>query len=193
MNKVYVPLRPYARVGETVALRVRANGVRGYVLQAENAQSVFYGRVTTPIYFDRELPEGRLFRNLAELPRFRAVSRLRKLNDAEFLAARDVDFASEAVITDDPVQPPPLSSVSGRTRREAHPLRANEQRLTTSADASFYLASSEKLTPELAITIDSRPARPSETDMLFAGVPVPRAATRSCSRAASGGGGGRRG
>ena len=171
MNKVYVPLRPHARLGESVMLRIRANGVKGYVLQAENAQSVFYGRVTTPVYFDRELPEGRLFRNLAELPRFRAVSRLRKLNDAEFLDARDVDFATEAVITDDPVQPPALSPSNAVVNLTHY--APNEQRMTTTSDAPFYLASSEKLTPELAITIDGRRVSPIETDMIFTGVPVP--------------------
>ncbi|HET8772688.1 MAG TPA: hypothetical protein VFP80_02810 [Thermoanaerobaculia bacterium] len=171
MNKIYVPLRPHARLGETVSLRIRANGVQGYVLQAEGPRSFFYGRVTTPIYFDRELPEGRLFRNLAELPRFRAVSRLRKLNDAEFLAARDVDFATEAVITDDPVQAPVLSPSNVAVALTHY--APNEQRVLTSSDAAFYLASSEKLTPELAVTIDGRAVRPIETDMLFAGVPVP--------------------
>jgi len=171
MNKIYVPLRPYARLGETVTLRVRAAGVQGYVLEAENKQSVFYGRVTTPIYFDRELPEGRIFRNLAELPRFRPVSRLRKLNDDEFLAARDVDFEREAVITDDPVQPPALSPSNARVTLTHY--APNEQRIVTTSDAPFYLASSEKLTPELAITIDGRRTRAIETDMIFAGVPVP--------------------
>lgn len=171
MSKIYVPLRPYARLGEAVTLRVRANGVKGHVLQAEDAQSVFYGRVTTPVYFDRELPEGRLFRNLAELPRFRAVSTLRKLNDDEFLAARDVDFAREAVITDDPVQPPALMPSNARATLTHY--APDEQRVATASDAPFFLASSEKLTPELAITIDGRPVRAIETDMIFAGVPVP--------------------
>ncbi len=171
MNKVYVPLHPYARLGETVVLRIRANGVAGYVLQGENARSVFYGRVATPVYFDRELPEGRVFRNLSELPRFRAVSRLRKLNDAEFLAARDVDFATEAVITDDPVQPPAVAATQAQVTLTHY--APNEQRVVTSSAAPFYLASSEKLTPELAVTLDGRPIRPIETDMLFAGVAVP--------------------
>src|SRR5687768_5799379 len=120
--------------------------------------------------FDRELPEGRIFRNLAELPRFRAVSRLRKLNDDEFLAARDVDFELEAVITDDRIQPPPLTPSNARVTLTHY--APNEQRIVTTSDAPFYLASSEKLTPELAITIDGRSARPIETDMIFAGVPV---------------------
>ncbi|HET8796549.1 MAG TPA: hypothetical protein VFO89_02615, partial [Thermoanaerobaculia bacterium] len=130
-----------------------------------------YGRVTTPVIFDRELPDGRLFRNLAELPRFRGVSKLRKLNDDEFLAARDVDFAAEAVITDDPVLPPELGPANAAVTMTKY--TPAEQRITTSSDAPFFLASSEKLTPELRITIDGKPARAIETDMLFAGVLVP--------------------
>ena len=166
MNKVYVPLRPYARLGETVTLRIRSVGLRGYVLQAENKQSVFYGRVTTPVMFDRELPEGRIFRNLAELPRFRPVSRLRKLTDEQFLATRDLDFEQEAV-ADAPSLPPANARV---TLTHYAP---NEQRVTTESPAPFYLASSEKLTPELAVTIDGHNVHPLKTDMLFAGVPVP--------------------
>ena len=49
----------------------------------------------------------------------------------------------------------------------------DEQRLVTESAAPFYLASSEKLTPELRVTIDGRAARAIETDMLFAGVAVP--------------------
>ncbi|HVE71519.1 MAG TPA: hypothetical protein VNI54_09150 [Thermoanaerobaculia bacterium] len=165
MNKVYVPLRPYARLGETVMLRVRANNVRGYVLQGENKQSVFYGRVTTPLMFDRELPEGRIFRNLAELPRFRAVSLTRNLTDEQFLATQ-VDFAQEAV-----ADVPPVPAANARVTL-AH-YAPNEQRVRTTSAGPFFLASSEKLTPELAITIDGREAKPVKSDMIFAGVVVP--------------------
>ena len=170
MNKLYVPLRPYARYGESVTLRVRAAGVRGWILEAEDG-GFFFGRVMTPVMFERELPDGRLFRNLAELPRFRAVSKLRKLNDDEFLAARDVDFEHEAVITDDPVMSPGLTPANTRVTL-AHYAPA-EQRVTTESDTPFFLASSEKLTPELQITIDGKRARAIETDMIFAGVTVP--------------------
>jgi hypothetical protein len=179
MDKLYVPLRPYARLGETVTLRVRSIGMSGWVLQAANANPkespLFYGRVTTPVIFDRQLPDGRLFRNLAELPRFRAVSKLRKLNDDEFLAARDVDFETEAVITDDPVMAPVLTPSLTPTQARvtlAH-YAPDEQRVITESSAPFYLASSEKLTPELRVTIDGRAVRAIETDMLFAGITVP--------------------
>jgi len=175
MSKLYVPLRPYARLGETVVLHVRSVGLRGWMLEGANPTAgetrLFYGRVTTPVIFDRELPDGRLFRNLAELPRFRAVSKLRKLNDDEFLAARDVDFEEEAVITDDPVMPPELSPAKARVTLTSY--APDEQRITTESDAPFFLASSEKLTPELAIAVDGRAVRPIEVDMLFAGVTMP--------------------
>jgi len=175
MNKLYVPLRPYARLGDVVTLRIRSIGMSGTALTGSNDNPsetpLFYGRVMTPVIFDRELPDGRLFRNLSELPRFRGVSKLRKLNDDEFLAARDVDFATEAVITDDPVMPPDLKPTNAAVTMTKY--TPDEQRVTTSADAPFFLASSEKLTPELQITIDGKVARAIETDMLFAGVIVP--------------------
>jgi hypothetical protein len=49
----------------------------------------------------------------------------------------------------------------------------DEQRVTTQSSAPFYLASSEKLTPELRVTIDGKVTRAIDTDMLFAGVTVP--------------------
>ncbi len=175
LGKVYVPLRPYARLGESVTLRVRQRGLTAFLLEGENTNAaesrIFYGRVTTPVMFERELPDGRLFRNLSELPRFRAVSKLRKLNEDEFLAVGGVDFEREAVITDDPVMPPDLPPANARVRLASY--APAEQRVITESDAPFYLASSEKLTPELRVTIDGRKARAIETDALFAGVIVP--------------------
>lgn len=175
MGKLYVPVRPYARLGDVLTLRIRSIGASGMFLSGANENPneapLFYGRVTTPVIFDRELPDGRLFRNLAEVPRFRGVSKLRKLNDDEFLAARDIDFATEAVITDDPVMPPELTPTNEAVTMTKY--SPDEQRITTSADAPFFLASSEKLTPELRITIDGKEARAIESDMVFAGVVVP--------------------
>jgi hypothetical protein len=175
LGKIYIPLRPHARLGERATLRLQATNMRAFVLEGENPNPaearIFYGRVTIPIIFDRELPDGRLFRNLSELPRFRAVSRLRKLNDEEFLAARDVDFEKEAVITDDPIMPPPLGPANARVTLTRYGI--DEQHLSTSSDAPFLLASSEKLTPDLRVTIDGRAARTIETDSIFTGVEVP--------------------
>jgi hypothetical protein len=175
LGKVYIPLRPYARLGEQATLRIRGTGVKAFLLEGANdvvgEARIFYGRVTIPIAFERELPDGRLFRNLAELPRFRAVTRLRKLNDDELLAARDVDFASEAVITDDPVMPPQLGPANAKVTLASY--APDQQRVITESDAPFFLASSEKLTPELRVTLDGKAARAIEVDSLFAGLEVP--------------------
>jgi hypothetical protein len=126
----------------------------------------FYGRVTTPLIFDRELPDGRLFLNLAEVPRFHAVTHLRKMSDAEFLATKDIDFAHEAAVSGTP----------GTFADALVGLKIydeDKQDVSVSSAAPAFLASSEKLTPELRITIDGREAAPVQINMLFAGVPVP--------------------
>lgn len=174
LNKVYVPLRTHARAGDDVQLRLWANSMSVRLLKADapaGETGFYYGRVTIPLVFDRELPEGRIFRNLAEVPRFTAVRRVRKLNDEEFLAATDIDFAEEAVITDDPVFPPPTVAADATVELKSY--APAEQRLVTTASAPMFLASSEKLTPELRIEIDGRPARPIEINTMFAGVVVP--------------------
>lgn len=174
MSKVYVPLRPYATAGDTVSLRIWTTGMRARLLTAESEGAgapLYYGRVTIPIVFDRELPDGRVFRNLAEIPRFHAVSRVRKMNEAEMLATPQIDFASEAVITDDPVFPPDGLSSDGSVELVRY--SPAEQRMTTSASGTMFLASSEKLTPELRVEIDGKPARPIQINALFAGVVVP--------------------
>ena len=174
MNKLYVPVRGRARAGDVVTLRVRSIGVRGSMSKGDAAAGespIYYGRVKTPVIFDRELPDGRLFRNLAELPRFWPVTRLRKLNDEEFVAARDVDYASEAVITDDPIMPPSIGASAARVTLASY--APDEQRVIVESSEPAFVASSEKLTPELAVTIDGRRVRPTEINMLFAGVHVP--------------------
>ena len=168
MHKIYVPLRPFARLGETVTLRVQPQGMIVGFLKA--GPQLYYGRVTIPLIFDRELPDGRIFRNLAEVPRFHAVRKLRKLNADEFLETKDIDFADEAVITDAPIFPPNAISPDARVQLASY--APAEQRIRTDATGTMFLASSEKLTPELRITIDGKRARPIEINTLFAGVTV---------------------
>ena len=137
MGKVYLPLRPYARLGESVILRVQAIGLRARLLTGATDVAgdapIFYGRVMTPVIFERELPDGRLFRNLAEMPRFHSDT----------------------------------AAVTLRSYAE------DEQVIDVSAAANAFLASSEKLTPELRVTVDGRRVVPVLIDTLFAGVPVP--------------------
>lgn len=169
MDKIYVPLHSFARLGDAVTVRVQPQGM--IVSLLKSGPQIYYGRVTIPLIFDRELPDGRIFRNLDEVPRFHAVTKLRKLNADEFLATKDIDFANEAVITDDPIFPPPALAADARAQLLSY--KPAEQRIRTDASGTMFLASSEKLTPELRITIDGRSVRPIQINTLFAGVIVP--------------------
>lgn len=170
MNKIYIPLRQFARLGDSVTVRLRSQGMIIGLLKA--GKDVYYGRVTIPLIFDRQLPDGRIFRNLGEVPRFHAVKRVRKLDDEEFLAAKDIDLAEEAVITDDPIFPP--ATIAQDARVDLLRYTPSKQIVRVESTAPMFLASSEKLTPELRISIDGRNARPIEINALFAGVNVPR-------------------
>ena len=156
MNKVYIPVRSIAREGETLTLRVESIGIRGEI--------VIHGRVTIPVVFDRQLPDARIFRNAGELPRFWSVSRLRKMTEDEFLRTRNIDFSQEAIVSEGAAD---VSSGEVKLIRYAE----DEQRIEVTGPT--FLASSEKLTPELRATIDGRDAKPVEINMLFAGLHVP--------------------
>ncbi|HEY2321658.1 MAG TPA: hypothetical protein VGJ82_02235, partial [Thermoanaerobaculia bacterium] len=171
LEKVYVPIRPFARKGDSLTLRIRTNGVQARLLQsvpAPDGDPIFYGRVTTPVIFDRELPDGRLFLNLAEVPRFRAAKHVLSLTPEQFLARRDIDFGDTAVVTNGASHAQGADASISLTR-----YAPDEQRITTDSSTSFLLASSEKLTPELAVSVDGKGAKPVEIDALFAAVDVP--------------------
>jgi hypothetical protein len=164
MGKVYIPLRPYARLGESVILRVRAAGTRARLLTGATDVAgdapIFYGRVMTPVIFDRELSDGRLFRNLAELPRFYAVTDRRR--PGGWLAG-----VPPAGGETPPGQPAGTPAVQLRSYAE------DEQVIDVNAPAGALLESSEKLTPELRVTIDDHQAEPVVINTLFAAVQVP--------------------
>jgi hypothetical protein len=168
LTKVYVPLRPYARLGESVTVMVKPVSMTASLLGATDGL-FYFGRVMTPLVFERELPDGRIFRNLGELPRFHPVSKVRTLTFDQLLGDKSIDFGAEAIVTDGSAAPPSSDGASVALKSYA-PAR---QELATEAPSPFFLATAEKLTPELRITIDGREAKPVGINGLFAGVPVP--------------------
>jgi hypothetical protein len=173
LGKVYVPLRPYARLGESVVLRIAAVGMRVRMLtgatEVGGDAPIFYGRVMTPLIFERDLPDGRVFRNVAEVPRFHAVTRILRMTVDELLATKNIDFAGEAIVTDPRPMPVEASDAVVTLRSYAD----DAQVVDVSAPAKTLLASSEKLTPELRVTVDGRVVEPVQINVLFAGVPIP--------------------
>jgi hypothetical protein len=173
MNKIYIPLQQYARLGESVVLRLAPSAMRVRVLTGateigEDAP-IFYDRVAIPVIFDRDLPDGRIFRNVGEVPRFHSVSGVRRLTTDAFLATKDIDFAREAVITD----PRPISVEASDAVVTLLDYQDDQQTVDVVAPANTLLASSQKLTPELRVTVDGRVVQPIEINVLFAGVPLP--------------------
>ena len=173
LGKIYVPLRPYARLGDSVVLRIAAIGMRVRMLtgatEVAGDAPVFYGRVTTPLIFERDLPDGRIFRNVAEVPRFHAVTRTRRMTVDELLATKSIDFGDEAIVTDPRPRPVEASDAVVTLRSYAD----DAQVVDVAAPAKTLLASSEKLTPELGVTVDGRAVDPVQINVLFAGVPIP--------------------
>ena len=168
MGRVYLPIRPAIKVGERITFILWPEDVQGFALGGADG-GVYFGRVNSAVIFDRELPDGRLFRNLAEVPRFRAASRVRKLTGEQFLAATDIDLGSEAVITDESALP----ATTPDARVELQRYGPSKQRIATDSPAPFFLASSERLSNELRVTVDGREVPIAEINTLFAGVSVP--------------------
>jgi hypothetical protein len=173
LGKIYIPLRPCARLGETVVMRLASNGMRlrmltGAIDVAGDAP-LFYDRVMTPLIFERDFPDGRIFRNVAEVPRFHAVTRVRRMSVDELLAAKNIDFADEAIVTD----PRPMNVEASDAVVTLRSYQDDEQIVDVAAPAKTLLASSQKLTPELRVTVDGRAVEPVQINVLFAGVPLP--------------------
>ncbi|MBV9070358.1 MAG: hypothetical protein JO093_04065 [Acidobacteria bacterium] len=173
LGKIYIPLRPYARLGNTVMLRLASSGMRVRMLtgatEIAGDAPLFYDRVFTPLIFERDLPDGRIFRNVAEVPRFHAVTRVRRMTVDELLAAKNIDFADEAIVTD----PRPVNVQASDAVVTLRSYQDDEQIVDVSAPAKTLLASSQKLTPELRVTIDGHAVDPVQINVLFAGVPIP--------------------
>lgn len=179
MDKVYAPVRGLARQDQALLLTIRTRGMSVDVLggAAPPGESpLFYRRVEIPVILAHELADGRIFQNLAELPRHYANWDLREVTSEEFLEAKDVDFGSTALLLrSSPSLARGLAAVPREERRVVFRLLEylpDRQTIETDSQVPFLLATSEKLTRELRVTVDGRPADPIEINSLFAGVPM---------------------
>jgi hypothetical protein len=130
--------------------------------------------VRTPLIHVATFDDGRVFENLAALERFHAVWATEAMSVDEMLTDRAIDYATTAVVDDNPVELAELRAVPRSLRRVRFTIEeyGSSSRITTRAAAPFFLVSSEKLTPELRIDIDGRRVAPVVVNGLFAGVRV---------------------
>jgi hypothetical protein len=86
----------------------------------------------------------------------------------EMLATKNIDFADEAIVTD----PRDVNVEASDAVVTLRSYQDDEQIVDVSAPAKTLLASSQKLTPELRVTVDGRAVEPVQINVLFAGVPI---------------------
>ena len=180
MPVLHLPLRPAAASSRAFTLSLKANGVWLNLLAgSENAgpEELAWGMVTRPLVLERSFKDGRIFRNLAALPRFWATWDVVELDRDAFMTDDSLDFRSRTVITGPvPFELRDLDLVPVDRRRVAIELRDRADGgydLVTRSSAPFLLNSSEKLTPELRVLVDGKSQRAFSINSIFAGVLVP--------------------
>jgi hypothetical protein len=175
--KNYLPIWPHARAGNVLLLRIRARNVDVSIPTTAKRQAppLLYGKVRSPVIPLTEFSDGRIFENLLALPRYWAVWNARQLSEAE-LVGGSVDFTREAIFTG-PIdnRTANLAKVVPWVRRvhmQILEYSAARQVIETTSEVPFLLVSSEKLTPELQVTVDGTRAEPMQVNGLYAAVPV---------------------
>jgi len=167
--------------GTEATLVVSSKGVYGSVASSKDAPGgeapLAPGRVAVPLILEHEFRDGRVFRNLAELPRYFPVWQVKTMADETVMTRRDLDF-SQAAYT-----PVPSAGLAGRIGAVAPaariasisilPFHGGRQRVHVRSSGSFLLASSEKLTPELRVYVDGKAVEALPINLLFAGVSIP--------------------
>lgn len=180
LEKVYLRVPRDTLSGEAFVVELASSGADISLpgADAPAGESRFYfGRVTIPTILIHEFPDGRIFENLAVLPRFHAVWNAVALSHEEMLARREIDFSAVAVVEEDAMGalaeiaavPRALRSVSFRLQRY-EPAR---QEIVVESAAPFLLTSSEKLTPELRVVVNGEQADLLRINTLFAGLVLP--------------------
>ncbi|HVT03556.1 MAG TPA: hypothetical protein VHL58_09315 [Thermoanaerobaculia bacterium] len=163
----------------TVALTSR--GVWGMVgaskESAPGETPLAVGRVKVPLILEHEFSDGRLFRNLAELPRYYPVWLLKTMSDEVFMKRNDLDFFTTAYSATPSAGLASWLAEVPAGLRDAQvsilPFRGGRQGMNVQSSSAFFLASSEKLTPELRVYVDGKPVEALPINRMFAGVPVP--------------------
>jgi hypothetical protein len=177
IGKLYLPLRERSRAREAT-LELETDGLISIPAAAgSHGGSPVYGLVRFPLIHIAEQKDGRLFENVAALPRHYAVWDVRKKTFESLLEERDIDFATTAYVEQTTgLDLGSIASVPPNLRTANVSLRhysGSEQLLRVSAPAPFFLVASEKVSPELEVRIDGARVAPTVTNGLFIGLAIP--------------------
>jgi hypothetical protein len=174
--RLYLPVWRKVAAGNRLIIEVESEGATPRVPLNEAGELVV-GVVETPLILLHELREGRVFENVTVLPRYFAVWQYRDSSFEAMLADRSIDYSLEAVLHQPPPDqltaitavPPPLRRVSFALTR----YDSSRHEMTVRSAVPFLLASSEKLTPELAVTVDGERVTPLPANGGFFAIPMP--------------------
>lgn len=180
MPILHLPVRSYGDDGRHFQFEMKASGVRIKLRTSAGGtgpENLAWGTVERPLVLDRAFKDGRIFRNLAALPRFWATWDATTIDRGAFLADRTLDFSRRAYFAGAmPIPVRALATVPLEARRVGIDISERPDGgydIGTKSSVPFVLNSSEKLTPELRVYIDGEQARALSINSIFAGVLVP--------------------
>jgi hypothetical protein len=180
MPILHLPVGKRGGSERSFLLEMQANGVSINLLASKGgtgSEHLSWGTVERPLVLERSFKDGRIFRNLAALPRFWATWDSTTIGREAFLADGTLDFSRRAYFTGAmPLDVRTLSSVAPQSRRVGIDVSERGDGgydVATRSAVPFLLNSSEKLTPELRILVDGKPARAVSINSIFAGALVP--------------------
>lgn len=160
----------------TATVTIESNGIWAS-LSGDSTGNPSHGCVRFPLILARSFRDGRVFENLEVLPRAWPGWESASATREEFLGDAEIDPASvttfHGAIPIDVARLADVPADQRRVRLGIGPLKDGRRRIDVEASAPFLLVSSEKVSPELEITIDGRSTRVHTVNSMFAAVLVP--------------------
>ncbi|HVT04461.1 MAG TPA: hypothetical protein VHL58_13925, partial [Thermoanaerobaculia bacterium] len=164
LTKIYLPLPRGERRGDQLIVEVLATGAT-IRLPAAAAKPSELGvtLIESPLLKVAELKDGRIFENLAALPRFYPVWSVRQMSLDAMLADRKIDFGEECIVPGTvPAMPmATIAAVPRAARRADIRIERYDSRgshLHVSSVVPYLLVSSEKVNEDLGVRLDGAAA-----------------------------------
>jgi len=177
--RMYLPVWNRAVQGEALSFEIEIE--KGALsVPASVTGAPLLGWVRTPLIPHSVRIDGKLFENVAALPRYWPVWETRRLSIDDMLADRSIDFRKTAVITGS-ASTSIGSAIGSAVGSMPVEQRASIQMLTydgattelkVDARSAVFVATSEKITPDLRVTVDGLQVLPVEINGMFAGIPM---------------------
>lgn len=175
VSRMYLPIWNRVAPGESLRFELTIEkGILSVPLTLEG--NLLLGWVRTPIIPHSSRIDGKIFENVAALPRHWPVWNVRRLSLDEMLKDRTIDFHRTAILTAEAENQnssriPAMTGEQGASIRMTHYDGATTE-LIVDSKSSVLLATSEKITPDMRVVVDGSTVKPVEINGMFAGIPL---------------------